>query len=247
MTDRDLTSNLDLTPAKQRAAQTLIDYFKPLQCDSQGASDCIRCTALALARWMLDDLARLSALQADLDWIARMGVSIKTMPGGQRYVADELKRSTDETSYPRAPRANVPDSGGWTLDPVFLSELHESIRGDEFAPSDEGIELVILAFEQWQDRQRRRQEPKEGCAVHATEHRMRNELPCPWCVIDELKRNRATSQQEPKDLTCLLCLGSGTIQVPDEEGPNAHPMDIDCPRCKGTGATQPQNGEGLHG
>lgn len=28
------------------------------------------------------------------------------------------------------------------------------------------------------------------CATHATEWRLRNELPCPWCVIDELKRAR---------------------------------------------------------
>lgn len=29
-----------------------------------------------------------------------------------------------------------------------------------------------------------------ACRTHAAEHRMRDELPCPWCVIDELKRNR---------------------------------------------------------
>lgn len=40
------------------------------------------------------------------------------------------------------------------------------------------------------------------------------------------------------DDTCPRCLGSGTIEVPDEEGPNAHPMDITCPWCKGTGSLQ---------
>jgi ssDNA-binding Zn-finger/Zn-ribbon topoisomerase 1 len=32
-------------------------------------------------------------LRADLDWIARMGVSIKTLPDGTRYVSDDLGRA----------------------------------------------------------------------------------------------------------------------------------------------------------
>jgi ribA/ribD-fused uncharacterized protein len=32
------------------------------------------------------------------------------------------------------------------------------------------------------------QQPK--CVSHATEHRVRDTLPCPWCAIDELKENR---------------------------------------------------------
>lgn len=32
------------------------------------------------------------------------------------------------------------------------------------------------------------------CATHGAEHRMRDELPCPWCVIDELKRNRDAAE-----------------------------------------------------
>lgn len=41
------------------------------------------------------------------------------------------------------------------------------------------------------------------------------------------------------DKTCSQCYGSGTIEVADEAGPNAHPMDINCPACRGTGSTSP--------
>lgn len=40
---------------------------------------------------------------------------------------------------------------------------------------------------------------------------------------------------EPEAPPCRRCDGSGTIQVPDEAGPDAYPVDIDCPCCKGTG------------
>ena len=33
-------------------------------------------------------------------------------------------------------------------------------------------------------------ETSAKCATHATEYRLIGTLPCPWCVIDELKRNR---------------------------------------------------------
>lgn len=36
--------------------------------------------------------------------------------------------------------------------------------------------------------------PREPCASHAAEHRLRHELPCPWCVIDELRRNRDNAE-----------------------------------------------------
>lgn len=36
------------------------------------------------------------------------------------------------------------------------------------------------------------------CATHAPEHRLRGELPCPWCAIDELKRNRDALEAELK-------------------------------------------------
>jgi hypothetical protein len=35
------------------------------------------------------------------------------------------------------------------------------------------------------------------CATHAAEHRLRSELPCPWCVIDELKANRDRAVSPP--------------------------------------------------
>lgn len=34
----------------------------------------------------------------------------------------------------------------------------------------------------------------EPCPTHAAEHRQRDTLPCPWCVIDELKQGRNTLQ-----------------------------------------------------
>lgn len=43
------------------------------------------------------------------------------------------------------------------------------------------------------------------CA-HAAELRMRDELPCPWCVIDELKRNRSQFAERLAD--CEISLGT---------------------------------------
>lgn len=34
------------------------------------------------------------------------------------------------------------------------------------------------------------QRPVPLCTTHTTEHQVRNILPCPWCVIDEMKLNR---------------------------------------------------------
>lgn len=42
------------------------------------------------------------------------------------------------------------------------------------------------------------------CVTHAAEHRMRDTLPCPWCVIDELKRNRDVALQRVDALTLEL-------------------------------------------
>ena len=49
-------TDLNLVPAKRSAARFLIEYFQPRRCDSDGVSDCVRCNALALARWMLQDI-----------------------------------------------------------------------------------------------------------------------------------------------------------------------------------------------
>jgi hypothetical protein len=46
----------------------------------------------------------------------------------------------------------------------------------------------------------------EPCSTHAAEHRLRHELPCPWCVIDELKLNREvliTREQFDSELRAL--------------------------------------------
>ena len=34
------------------------------------------------------------------------------------------------------------------------------------------------------------------CVSHATENRVRDTLPCPWCAIDELKQNRDSLQRQ---------------------------------------------------
>lgn len=49
-------ADLDLVPAKRSAARFLIEYFSPRRCDSDGVAECVRCNALALARWTLRDI-----------------------------------------------------------------------------------------------------------------------------------------------------------------------------------------------
>lgn len=48
--------------------------------------------------------------------------------------------------------------------------------------------------------------PSKECTTHAAERRQRDELPCPWCVIDELKRNRSQFAQRLAD--CEISLGT---------------------------------------
>lgn len=43
------------------------------------------------------------------------------------------------------PRSPKPDN--WTLPMALLQAIYEEIRGDDFAPSEEGIEMVLLAYE----------------------------------------------------------------------------------------------------
>lgn len=52
-------------------------------------------------------------LQADLDWIARMGVSIKTLPDGQRAVVDELRASDETSALEVCVSVNVDGTGNW--------------------------------------------------------------------------------------------------------------------------------------
>jgi hypothetical protein len=49
---------IDLTPAKKSAAKFLIEYFTPRKCDNPAVGCCVRCSALALARWTLQDIAK---------------------------------------------------------------------------------------------------------------------------------------------------------------------------------------------
>lgn len=72
----------------------------------------------------------------------------------------------------------------WLFDEQGLESVWEPHRNchKDFA--------AHLAFKAWQAARR----TVEPCPTHAAEHRVRDTLPCPWCVIDELKRNRDALQ-----------------------------------------------------
>ncbi len=97
-------------------------------------------------------------------------------------------------------------------------------------PSDPRRNLVkaaalILAEIERLDRASGKQSPEEPAPEQT-----------PVAQMTELMRLAQQPVKASADDTCHLCGGSGTIEVPDEVGPNAYPMDMDCPRCKGTGA-----------
>jgi hypothetical protein len=49
-------------------------------------------------------------------------------------------------------------------------------------------------------------EPREQhCAKHATEYRVQGELPCPWCVIDELRTNNEKLLYDKSVPQCACC------------------------------------------
>lgn len=77
----------------------------------------------------------------------------------------------------------------WSELVASLSAIEHSSSDDEGRCTDGPVEKCPAC----QAALKRQKNPPSSkqCATHATERRMRDELPCPWCVIDELKRNRA--------------------------------------------------------
>lgn len=53
-----ITDMSDTRSARLSAVEFLISRFEPLHCDSDAVAECVRCNALALARWMLKDLRK---------------------------------------------------------------------------------------------------------------------------------------------------------------------------------------------
>jgi hypothetical protein len=57
----------------------------------------------------------------------------------------------------------------------------------------------------------------EPCVTHQPELRAQSSLPCPWCVIDELKANNerlrlsATAAEQQRDEACDYLRRAGTI------------------------------------
>jgi len=47
--------------AAKRTAEFLLTRFEPRPCDCQAVSHCERCSVVALARWMLDDVIKPNA------------------------------------------------------------------------------------------------------------------------------------------------------------------------------------------
>lgn len=57
-------------------------------------------------------------------------------------------RAADEPPAHIFPRADADARrGGWTLDQHMLTAIYKETRTDEYAPSEEGIEAVLLAYE----------------------------------------------------------------------------------------------------
>jgi hypothetical protein len=54
-------------------------------------------------------------------------------------------RATSGRLFPRAWGCHA--SNGWTIDPELLIAIHDEICGEEFSTSQEGVELVLLAYE----------------------------------------------------------------------------------------------------
>jgi hypothetical protein len=55
------------------------------------------------------------------------------------------------------------------------------------------------------------------CATHRAEHHLMNALPCPWCVIDELKRNRDEWKSAAQELDKQRAAGWPAHEPPPEQ------------------------------
>jgi hypothetical protein len=53
MSEHLSSKEFDKRPAMRAAANHLLEHFRPLSCDSVGSVDCVRCSAVATARWLL--------------------------------------------------------------------------------------------------------------------------------------------------------------------------------------------------
>lgn len=104
-----------LSPHLQVAMDTL-DLGRKDEHDPDGTT-CELSPDEATALW-----EHIIQLRADLAWIARMGVSIKALPDGTRYVADEMNRAAVE------PRAHLPPPGYQSLPiPAASGTDHEVV------------------------------------------------------------------------------------------------------------------------
>lgn len=65
-------------------------------------------------------------------------------------LCDALEQAQAKMNFPKA---NSKDEKlGWTLDYNFLRQIEMHMKPDVYAPSIEGIELVLLALEEYQRR-----------------------------------------------------------------------------------------------
>lgn len=70
---------------------------------------------------------------------------------------------------------------------VVATAIWENVNREEMGHWAQGIRVSIKGGDQTPTFS---VEKKPPCSTQAAEWRMRDELPCPWCVINELKRNR---------------------------------------------------------
>ena len=51
-----MTERIDWRPSARRTAEFVLERFEGRPCDCEAVSHCERCSVVALARWMLDDV-----------------------------------------------------------------------------------------------------------------------------------------------------------------------------------------------
>ena len=93
-----------------------------------------------------DEIERLQRELADrpalLDGLSIQQWKEHAKAGWKMYAA---RAENEPCVYPRADEDGR--KGGWTLDQHMLAAIYQETRDNEFAPSEEGIEVVLLAYE----------------------------------------------------------------------------------------------------
>lgn len=152
--------------------------------------------------------------------------------------------TSDNAQRPSKERCNFFGEGrGQCLKPAYhILAVQKQQRYHTCEEDGRLLDVALTGLAAVREAERRRDNtPETGCATHSAEHRMRGELPCPWCVIDELKRNRdAASAETPIRLTphhvrwdflgwlCSVCGGWNDGTSRSCRWPHEHALKASC-------------------